>query len=69
TSVFLSASLILPSIAQAHSGRTNSSGCHNQTSNNTYHLGISYIWCRSTTGQAIYMDWPIQQIYNDLISK
>jgi len=37
TSVFLSTSLIFPSIAQAHSGRTNSSGCHNKTSNNTYH--------------------------------
>ena len=37
TSVFLCTSLIFPSIAQAHSGGTNSEGCHNQTSNNTYH--------------------------------
>ena len=32
-------------------------------------LGISYIWCRSTTGQAIHCDCVIQEIYNDLISK
>ena len=32
-------------------------------------LGIAYIWCRSTTGQAIWLDWPIQQIYKELISK
>ncbi len=25
------------------------------------------IWCRTTTGQAIYMDYVIQEIYNDLI--
>ena len=31
--------------------------------------GINYIWCRSTTGQAIWLDWPIQQIYKELISK
>ena len=45
TSVFLCTSLIFPSIAQAHSGRTNSSGCHNQTSNNTYH-------CHSGSGSS-----------------
>lgn len=27
------------------------------------------IWCRTTTGQAIYCDCVIQQIYNNLISK
>jgi hypothetical protein len=27
------------------------------------------IWCRTTTGQSICLDWVIQQIYNDLISK
>ena len=32
-------------------------------------LGISYIWCRSCTGQAIYMDYCIQEIYKELISK
>lgn len=32
-------------------------------------LGISYIWCRSTTGQAIWCDCVIQEIYNNLISK
>ena len=37
TSVFLSASLIFPSLAQAHSGRTNSAGCHRRTSNGTTH--------------------------------
>jgi len=31
-------------------------------------LGISFIWCRATTGQAIYMDYVIQEIYNDLCS-
>lgn len=37
TSVFLCTSLIFPSIAQAHSGRTNSAGCHRRTSNGTTH--------------------------------
>ncbi|MEM8719007.1 MAG: hypothetical protein AAGE84_06815 [Cyanobacteria bacterium P01_G01_bin.39] len=32
-------------------------------------LGIAYIWCRTTTGQAIHCDCVIQQIYNELISK
>ena len=32
-------------------------------------LGISYIWGRTTTGQAIHCDCVIQQIYNELISK
>ena len=27
------------------------------------------VWARPTTGQAIYMDWPLQKIYQDLISK
>ena len=27
------------------------------------------IWARSTTGQVIYMDWVIQQVYQDLISE
>jgi hypothetical protein len=27
------------------------------------------IWCRPTTGQAIWCDWVIQQIYQELISK
>ena len=31
-------------------------------------LGIDYIWCRATTGQAIHCDWVIQTIYQDLIS-
>ena len=28
--------------------------------------GLEAIWCRSTTNQAIYMDYVIQQIYNNL---
>ncbi len=31
--------------------------------------GINFIWCRCTTGQAIYCDGVVQQIYNDLIKK
>jgi hypothetical protein len=27
------------------------------------------IWCRATTGQSICLDWVIQQIYNELITK
>ncbi len=27
------------------------------------------VWCRCTTGQAIYIDYVIQQIYNELINK
>ena len=27
------------------------------------------IYCRPCTGQAIWMDWPIQKIYNDLINQ
>ena len=30
-------------------------------------LGIDYIWCRTTTGQAIYCDYVIQKIYPELI--
>jgi hypothetical protein len=26
------------------------------------------IWCRATTGQAIYIDWVVQKIYNEVIS-
>ena len=29
-------------------------------------LGIDYIWGRTTTGQAIWCDYVIQEIYNDL---
>ena len=30
-------------------------------------LGIDYIWCRTTTGQAIHCDYVIQKIYPELI--
>ncbi len=49
TSVFLCTSLIFPSIAEAHSGGTNSEGCHNQTSNNSYH-------CHSDSGSSSVSD-------------
>jgi hypothetical protein len=32
-------------------------------------LGIDYIWGRTTTGQAIWCDYIIQTIYNELISR
>ena len=32
-------------------------------------LGISYIWCRSTSGMSITHDHVIQEIYKKLISK
>jgi hypothetical protein len=31
--------------------------------------GINYIWCRSTTGQAIYADAVIEAIYNELVNQ
>ena len=31
-------------------------------------MGLT-IYCRPCTGQALYLDWPIQKVYQDLISK
>ncbi|MGV2830404.1 hypothetical protein [Myxosarcina sp. GI1(2024)] len=31
--------------------------------------GINFIWCRSTTGQAIYADAVIQTIYDELVNQ
>ncbi len=32
-------------------------------------LGIDYIWCRTTTGQAIHCDYVIQKIYKKLVEQ
>lgn len=55
TSIFLCTSLIFPSIAKAHSGGTNSEGCHNQTSNNTYHCHNSGSGSLDSSDSALYI--------------
>ena len=49
---------ILPIEAKSHSGRTNSEGCHNQKSNNTYHCHKpkSYSKKTSTSGTLKVVD-------------
>ena len=41
--------LLLSGNAEAHSGRTNSEGCHNQKSNNTYHCHKSKSYSKKNT--------------------